>query len=100
MLYIYNIGLTVYNYNVMAMSRWKDDRDEELKHENVISLKKFPPKLRKLAKYLLQMDQTMTIKQAWWTGFLGLNTNILCTLSLFISSYISGGSAWRIFIIP
>jgi len=45
-------------------------------------------------------DQTMTIKQAWWTGFLGLNTNILCTLSLFISSYISGGSAWRILIIP
>jgi len=48
----------------MTISRYKDNRDEEFEHENVISLKHFPPKLRKLAKYLLQMDKKVTIKQA------------------------------------
>ena len=48
----------------MAISRYKDNRDEELKHENVTNLRHFPPKLRKLAKYLLQMDKKVTIKQA------------------------------------
>ena len=48
----------------MAISRYKDNRDEEFEHENVISLKHFTPKLRKLAKYLLQMDKKVTIKQA------------------------------------
>jgi len=48
----------------MAISRYKDNRDKEFEHENVISLKHFPPKLRKLAKYLLQMDKKVTIKQA------------------------------------
>ena len=48
----------------MAISRWEDNRDEELKHDNVISLKHFPPKLRKLGKYLLQMDKKVAIKQA------------------------------------
>lgn len=48
----------------MAISRYKDNRDEELKHDNVTSLKHFTPKLRKLAKYLLQSEQKITIKQA------------------------------------
>jgi len=48
----------------MTISRYKDNRDEELKHDNVISLKHFPYKLRKVAKYLLQMDIKVTIKQA------------------------------------
>ena len=48
----------------MAISRWEDSRDEDLKHENVTSLKHFPYKLRKLAKYLLQSDRKVTIKQA------------------------------------
>jgi len=48
----------------MAISRYKDNRDEEFEHENVISLKHFTPKLRKLAKYLLQMDKIVTLKQA------------------------------------
>ena len=48
----------------MAISRYKDNRDEELKHDNVTSLKHFPYKLRKVAKYLLQMDKKVTIKQA------------------------------------
>ncbi len=48
----------------MTISRYKDNRDEEFEHENVISLKHFPPKLRKLAKYLLQMDKKVTLKQA------------------------------------
>jgi len=48
----------------MAISRYKDNRDEELKHDNVTSLKHFPYKLRKVAKYLLQMDRKVTIKQA------------------------------------
>ncbi len=48
----------------MTISRYKDNRDEELKHDNVTSLKHFPYKLRKVAKYLLQMDKKVTIKQA------------------------------------
>ncbi len=48
----------------MTISRYKDNRDKEFEHENVISLKHFPPKLRKLAKYLLQMDKKVTLKQA------------------------------------
>ncbi len=48
----------------MTISRYKDNRDKEFEHENVISLKHFPPKLRKLAKYLLQSDKKTTIKQA------------------------------------
>ncbi|MCH7519595.1 MAG: hypothetical protein IH964_11310 [Candidatus Dadabacteria bacterium] len=48
----------------MTISRYKDNRDEEFEHENVISLKHFPYKLRKVAKYLLQMDKKVTIKQA------------------------------------
>jgi len=48
----------------MAVSRSMDNRNEEFEHENVISLKHFPPKLRKLAKYLLQMDKKVTLKQA------------------------------------
>ena len=48
----------------MAISRWNDNRDEEFEHDNAISLKQFPPKLRKLAKYILQSDEKVTIKQA------------------------------------
>jgi len=48
----------------MAVSRSMDNRDKEFEHENVISLKHFPYKLRKVAKYLLQMDKKVTIKQA------------------------------------
>ena len=48
----------------MAISRYKDNRDEELKLDNVTSLKHFPYKLRKVAKYLLQMDKKVTLKQA------------------------------------
>ncbi len=48
----------------MTISRYKDNRDKELKHDNVTSLKHFPYKLRKVAKYLLQMDKKVTIKQA------------------------------------
>jgi len=48
----------------MTISRYKDNRDKEFEHENVISLKHFPYKLRKVAKYLLQMDKKVTIKQA------------------------------------
>jgi len=48
----------------MAISRYKDNRDEDFKHENVTNLKHFPPKLRKLGKYLLQSDKKVTIKQA------------------------------------
>ena len=48
----------------MAISRYKDNRDKEFEKENVISLKHFPYKLRKVAKYLLQMDKKVTIKQA------------------------------------
>ncbi len=48
----------------MAISRSMDNRDKEFEHENVISLKHFPYKLRKVAKYLLQMDKKVTIKQA------------------------------------
>lgn len=48
----------------MAISRYKDNRDEELKLDNATSLKHFPYKLRKVAKYLLQMDKKVTIKQA------------------------------------
>jgi len=33
----------------MAISRYKDNRDKEFEHENVISLKHFPYKLRKAA---------------------------------------------------
>ena len=48
----------------MAISRSMDNRNKEFEHENVISLKHFPNKLRKVAKYLLQMDKKVTIKQA------------------------------------
>ena len=48
----------------MTISRSMDNRNEEFEKENVISLKHFPYKLRKVAKYLLQMDKKVTIKQA------------------------------------
>ena len=48
----------------MPTSRWEDSRDEDFKQDNVISLKHFPYKLRKLGKYLLQSEQKITIKQA------------------------------------
>ena len=48
----------------MATSRWEDSRDQDFKQDNVISLKHFPYKLRKLGKYLLQSEQKITIKQA------------------------------------
>ncbi len=53
----------------MAISRSMDNRDKELRQENVISLKHFPPKLRKLGKYLLQLDKKVTIKLGLsWKG--------------------------------
>ena len=48
----------------MAKSRWEDCRDEDLKHENVISLKHFPYKLRKIGKIMLQSESKMTLKEA------------------------------------
>ncbi len=48
----------------MAISRYKDNRDKELKHDNVISLKHFPPKLRKLARFMLESEEKKTVSQA------------------------------------
>ena len=38
--------------------------DDSVTFENSISLKKFPPTLRKLGKYLLQLDESITLKEA------------------------------------
>ncbi len=48
----------------MAISRSTDNRNEELKHENVISLKHFPPKLRKLARFMLESEEKKTVSEA------------------------------------
>src|SRR3990167_2022420 len=42
----------------------ESENDATLHNNKWISLKQFPPKLRKLAVYLLQMDKAVTIKQA------------------------------------
>jgi len=55
----------------MAISRYKDNRDEDFKHENVISLKHFPPKLRKLARFMLESEEKKTVSEA--CRELGLN---------------------------
>ena len=39
-------------------------RDDTVALENAISLKQFPPKLRKLGKHLLESDKPMTVSQA------------------------------------
>ena len=39
------------------------DKDLQLVQDNVIDLKQFPPKLRKLAKFMLQNDTPMTLKE-------------------------------------
>ena len=48
----------------MTISRSMDNRNKEFEHENVISLKHFPPKLRKLAKYMLENEEIKTVSQA------------------------------------
>ena len=48
----------------MAISRSMDNRNEEFEHENVISLKHFPPKLRKLARFMLESEEKKTVSQA------------------------------------
>lgn len=42
----------------------KKDEDSHYVPENAISLKHFPPKLRKLGKYLLKSDKNMTVTEA------------------------------------
>jgi hypothetical protein len=41
-----------------------DNRNEEFEHENVISLKHFPPKLRKLARFMLESEEKKTVSEA------------------------------------
>ncbi len=53
-------------------------KHDDLVLENTISLKQFPPKLRKLAKYLLQSEKPVTISQA--CRELGLNRESIGTL--------------------
>ncbi len=48
----------------MTISRYKDNRDKEFEHENVISLKHFPPKLRKLARFMLESEEKKTVSEA------------------------------------
>jgi len=48
----------------MVVSRSMDNRNEELKHDNVISLKHFPPKLRKLARFMLESEEKKTVSEA------------------------------------
>jgi len=48
----------------MAISRYKDNRDKEFEKENVISLKHFPPKLRKLARFMLESEEKKTVSEA------------------------------------
>jgi len=48
----------------MTISRYKDNRDKEFEHKNVISLKHFPPKLRKLARFMLESEEKKTVSQA------------------------------------
>jgi len=55
----------------MTIRRYKDNRDKEFEKENAISLKHFPPKLRKLAKYMLESEEKRTVSQA--CRDLGLN---------------------------
>jgi hypothetical protein len=62
----------------MTISRYKDNRDKEFEHENVISLKHFPPKLRKLARFMLESEEKKTVSQA--CRDLGLNIKSIFTL--------------------
>lgn len=48
----------------MTNSRFKDSRDDELQHGHAINLRHFPPKLRKLAKYMLENEERKTISEA------------------------------------
>ena len=48
----------------MTISIYKDNRDKEFEKENVISLKHFPPKLRKLARFMLESEEKKTVSQA------------------------------------
>jgi len=62
----------------MTISRYKDNRDKEFEHENVISLKHFPPKLRKLARFMLESEEKKTVSQA----YRDLNLNIKSIFTL------------------
>ena len=62
----------------MAISRSMDNRNEEFEHENVISLKHFPPKLRKLARFMLESEEKKTVSQA--CRDLNLNIKSIFTL--------------------
>jgi len=76
----------------MTISRYKDNRDKEFEHGNVISLKHFPYKLRKVAKYLLQMDKKVTIKQACDE----LNVNYGSVRSLISREKIKGNDFYKL----
>ena len=62
----------------MAVSRSMDNRNKEFEHENVISLKHFPPKLRKLARFMLESEEKKTVSEA--CRDLGLNRKSIFTL--------------------
>jgi len=62
----------------MAVSRSMDNRNEEFEHENVISLKHFPPKLRKLARFMLESEEKKTVSEA--CRDLNLNIKSIFTL--------------------
>ena len=62
----------------MTISRYKDNRDKEFEKENVISLKNFPPKLRKLARFMLESEEKKTVSQA--CRDLNLNIKSIFTL--------------------
>jgi hypothetical protein len=62
----------------MAISRSMDNRNEEFEHENVISLKHFPPKLRKLARFMLESEEKKTVSEA--CRDLNLNIKSIFTL--------------------
>jgi len=55
-----------------------DNRNEEFEHENVISLKHFPPKLRKLARFMLESEEKKTVSEA--CRDLNLNIKSIFTL--------------------
>jgi len=48
--------------------------DLQLVQDNVIDLKQFPPKLRKLAKFMLQNDEHMTLKECCEKCNLNINS--------------------------
>ena len=56
------------------MSKELNVSDETVTFENSINLKRFPPKIRKVAKYMLETDQPITITQACTALNLNLNS--------------------------